>query len=190
MRIRLNIEKSKERDRVVNDYNDFDSKLDKIWNVLFKIGVVALLIGFPVLLWFGIYTGKLRSSINVVFPGIFFALGLVALYSCLFGDKFIRFQGAPDPNQNREILLRLLKEYFPANSLYEGGNVMTSYGKPKGFMKSRKSRNRILVIFDGGDILMNVSVFTSTGIQSPFHTIFHHWTIWRIRNRLINETKE
>lgn len=187
MRVSLNVEKSIEQDWVVNDHQDFDTKMNKVWNILFKVIFVGLLIGFPIFLWMGIYTGQVNSFSTIVFPGTMFAFGLLCLYGSLLGDKFIRFRGGHNPDQNREKLLRLLKEHFPKNNFFDGGHFMTSYLKPKGFMKWKKPTNRILVIFDKNDILINISVISDAGIQSPFHPLFHHWTISRIKNRLTQE---
>ena len=187
MRISLNIQKSIERDWVVNDRQDFDTKFNKYSNIFFKVAILGLLIGFPIFLWIGIYTGRIKSFSTIVFTGLMFLLGLIVLYGVLLGDKFIRFRGGYDPNKNRDVILELLREFYPKNNFYNGGQFLTSYLKPTGFMKWKKPTNRILVMFDRNDILINISVFSDAGIQSPFHTLFHHWTINRIKNRLTDE---
>jgi|GEM_PF-3497953 hypothetical protein len=190
MRISLNVEESVKRELVVNDRQDSDTKFNKYFNVFFRVVFVGLfLLGFPIFLWVGIYTGRLTSFSNIIFPGLIFCIGLISLYGILLGDKFIRFRGGQDLNKNRDIVLRLFKEYYPKNNFFNGGHFMTSYLKPTGFMKCKKPTNRILVIFDHNDILINISVFSDAGVQSPFHTIFHHWTINRIKSRLTDEIK-
>jgi hypothetical protein len=184
MRISLNVEKSIKNGWVVNDRQDFDTKFNKYLNIFFKLVFVGLLLGFPIFLWVGIYTGRLTSFSTLVFPGIMFSFGLISLYGSILGDKFIRFRGGQDLNKNRDTIIKLFKEYYPKNNFFNGGHFMTSYFKPTGFMKWKKPTNRILVIFDHNDILINISVLSDAGVQSPFHTIFHHWTINKIKNRL------
>jgi hypothetical protein len=187
MRISLNIQKSIETDWVINDRQDFDTKFNKYLNIFFKVVFVGMLVGFPIFLWIGIYMGFMKSFSTVVFPGLMFTLGLIGVYGSMLGDKFIRFRGGHDINQNRETVLKLFKEYYPKNNFYNGGHFLTSYLKPTGFMKWKKATNRILVILDRNDILINISVINDAGVQSPFHTIFHHWTITKIKNRLTEE---
>lgn len=188
MRISLNVKKSIEEGSVVNDRQDFETKFNKYFNIFFRIFFVGgLLIGFPIFLWIGIYTGRLTSFSTIIFPGVIFSLGLMSLYGILLADKFVRFKGTQDINKNRETILKLFKRYYPNNNFYNGGNFLTSYLKPRGFMKCKKSSNRIFVLFDNNDILINISVFSDAGVQSPFHTVFHHWTINRIKNRLSDE---
>lgn len=191
MRISLNVEESIKRKSVVNDRQDFDTKFNKYLNVFFRLGFVGLiLLGFPIFLWIGIYTGRLTNSSSTIFPGLIFTFGIISLYGSLLGDKFIRFTGGQDLSKNRDIILRLFKEYYPKNNFFNGGHFMTSYLKPTGFMKRIKPTNRILIIFDHNNILINISVFSHAGVQSPFHTIFHHWTIYRIKSRLTEEINE
>ena len=146
-----------------------------------------MLIWFPIFLWIGIYTGRLKSFSTIVFPGLIFSLGLISVYGILLCDKLIRFRGGQDLERNKDIILRLFKEYYPKNNFYDGGQFMTSYFKPTGFMKWKKSTNRILILFDHNDILINISVFSDAGVQSPFHILFHHWTIKKIKRRLTEE---
>lgn len=191
MRISLDVEESIERGWVVNARQDFDTKFNKYLNLFFKVFFVGLiLLGFPIFTWIEIYTGRLTSASTIVFPGLMFSFGLISLYGSLLGNKFIRLRGGQDLNKNRDIIQRLFKKYYPKNNFFNGEYFMTSYLKPTGFMKRTKPTNRILVIFDHNDILINISVFSDAGVQSPFHTIFHHWTINRIRNRLTDKINE
>lgn len=188
MRISLNVEKSISTSQVVNDRQDFDSTFNRYFNIFFRIVFVwGILIGFPIILWIGIYTGRLKSFSTVVFPGLIFSLGLISIYGISLCDKLIRFRGGPDLEQNKRIILRLFKKYYPKNNFYDGGQFMTSYLKPTGFMKWKKSTNRILILFDHNDILINISVFSGAGIQSPLHTLFHHWIIKSIKRRMTEE---
>jgi hypothetical protein len=183
MRIHLDVQKSIENGRVINSRQDFDTKFHKYLNLFINIILLGILLVFPIILWVGIYTGQLKSFSVILFPGTLLILGIISLYGILRGDKFIRFTGSHDLAKNKELILILLKDYYPANNFFEGDQFMTSYLKPKGFMRRSKPTNRILVLFDRNDILLNIAVFNDGGIQSPFHTLFHHWTIYRIKNR-------
>ncbi|MFN7494620.1 MAG: hypothetical protein ACK5RG_16995 [Cyclobacteriaceae bacterium] len=184
MRINLNIQKSIESGWVINSRQDFDTQFNQYLSIFVSVALLVILLVFPIFLWMGIYTGQLKSSSTIVFPGILFKIGLIGLYGFILGNKFVRFRGSHDLTKNQEAILRLLKEYYPKNNFYQGDQFMTSYLKPTGFMRRSKPTNRILVLFDTNDILLNISVFSDGGIQSPFHTLFHHWTIYRIKSRL------
>jgi hypothetical protein len=187
MRIKLNIEKSIERDCVVNDNSDFDTQFNEYFNILFRLFFVGMLLGFPIFIWMGSYTGTLRSDDIIYFPGILFTFGLIGVYGSLFRNKFIRFRGGHDINKNREIILELFKGYYPKNHFYKGENFLTSYFEPNGFLGRTKPTKRILIIFDRTDILINISVFSDAGVQSPFHPLFHHLKIHRIKNKFTKE---
>lgn len=184
MRISLNVQKSIESGSVINNLHDFDTQFNKYLNIIAKVSFLGILLGFPIFLWIGIYTGQIKSFSTILFPGILFTIGLIGLYGFIFGNKFVRFRGSHDLTKNKEVILRLLKDFYPKNNFFQGDQFMTSYLKPTGFMRRTKPTNRILILFDNNDILLNISVFNDGGIQSPFHTLFHHWTIYRIRNRL------
>jgi hypothetical protein len=86
MRIHLDIQKSIEKDRVVNNRQDFDTQFNQYLNLIIKIALLGILLVFPIFLWIGIYTGQMKSFSTILFPGILFTIGLISLYGFILGN--------------------------------------------------------------------------------------------------------
>lgn len=173
MKININVDNSIASSKLKYKFRSRYELLDHILFIVFSL----LLICVAVVITNSVSKIYYKSPSWGVLLFTFFLLitGILSLYTLLTFDKLIQFKGSSQ-EENSKILSDLIEQHFgsrPAPSIKH----LKFYRQP-GFWKTGK---RVVVIFNGENILMNIATFNSNNIRSPLHGFFDHIKIYTIK---------
>lgn len=103
-------------------------------------------------------------------------IGLIRL------NKLLKIDGT-NAADNRSAVIEILKDEFPTLKIDDSGQRIIRHYIQTGLFSWGK---QITVLFHENSIYMNITTIGRHEIKSPFHAIFNHWTLIRIRNKFKN----
>jgi hypothetical protein len=163
MRIKFCVKESIRARRIVPENLSVSQRV----NSLFFLFLSLIFLGVGVIT-VTLFVKTIRSG-NLSIPAwlfslLIFLLCAAILYSLLRDNRLttIRGKGKAD---NKRIITSILKEVYQTDLLYESDELITYYRRAT----LLKFAVRVIVLFDGNDVLINISRFNQLDIKSPFH---------------------
>jgi hypothetical protein len=124
-----------------------------------------------------------HSDKGVLFVALFCLLTIWLLVGLIYLNKLVVIQGS-NPTENRQRIIQLINDKFPKLKLDNSGQTIIRYDLKTGLFNWGR---RITIIFKDENIFVNITTFGRFDIKSPFHSIFHYWTLKRIGRQLQDE---
>ena len=116
------------------------------------------------------------SARDVLFVSLFVILAIWLIVGLLVINKLVIIKGS-NVEDNRRKIIQLLNDSSPNLILNDSGQKIIRYNLRTGLFNWGK---QITIVFHEKNILMNITTFGRYEIRSPFHAIFHIWTIKQI----------
>lgn len=173
MKINIDVDNSIASSKLKYKFRSRHELLDHILFIVFSLLLICAAVGITISVSKIYY--KSPSWGVLLFTFFMLVAGILSIYTLLTFDKFVQFKGSSQ-DENSKIISDLIEQHFgsrPAPSI-----VILKFYRQPGLWKTGK---RVIVIFNGENILMNIATFNSNNIRSPLHGIFDHIKIYSIK---------
>lgn len=183
MRIQIDIEKSLKSGRLQPKSLSLDQKVNVAFYLILVLVFIAAGLLLPTMLLVQSLRAQESTSVYVLLS-LFYPFGIITVYGILNDNRLLKIKGK-DFETNKVVMLRILKEKYRTEMIYEGESMFVYYKRADLLHFAL----RTIVLFDNTDVLINVSRFNQIGIKSFFHPIFSMITIQSIRKAFLKKMK-
>jgi hypothetical protein len=134
-----------------------------------------------------LFSNKNNYSNNngVRFLVVFILITLWLLIGLLLLNKLVVVKGT-NPLENRKLIIQIMNNKFPKLKLDDAGQKIIRYDLKTGLLTWGK---RITVIFQNENIYLNITTTGRYDIKSPFHSVFHYFTLKSIGKQFKDRNK-
>ena len=146
---------------------DLEGNFELLHNYFWWTFITVLLVIFPIKFSIDEIKRGTFFELSTVFYFLFISFGLIGLYGVFIIFRLRRVTGL-DSETNRIIITRLLKRDFERINVNATGTKILTVKKPLGLLSFGQ---RVTVLFDGNDILINILTIANHDVLSIFHSM-------------------